>query len=192
MQGQVMARRGGRPRKAGPREKNGRPKRMTVVAREQDVRALSTESRCRLMGWPATPSNLTEARRPVYGTTEGRLYMAKAISAREHDAIRLYAGLRADYMRAISMPRETPQGADLEGIRGPSTYQPSEAKVKRLTAEYMDTQAILGGVSAHAVSLLTSVIADDLGVWQFTAASLAELRRAAAALADHFHLDAEG
>lgn len=190
MQASTMARRkGGRPRKAGPREASGRPKRMSAKVREEDVRALAVEARCRLMGWPATPSNLNEARRPIYGTTEGRLYMADAISAREYEAIRTYATLRRDYRRLISLPPETAQGMDLTGTRGGGGTEPHEARIKRVAGEYMAALGVLGAVSQHTEGLLLSIINDQLGVWEWNADSLAHLRRAAGALAEHFRID---
>ena len=110
----VIVAMGGRPRKDGPREPNGRLDR--AEGKRSAVRT-ATEARQRLFGLPAAVASQPDAM-----TVLGRLKLAGEVSPDQADAARRYQELRVRYQRAIGVtpdysepaPEEASSGANFE------------------------------------------------------------------------------
>lgn len=113
-----VSRRGGRKRKAGKREPNGKLSRRKDERQarrsidEQANMAVGKEARVRVHGVPAEHAGTDLA-----GTVCGRLVLQGSISPDHHEAAKAFAATYARYQRAIGSPRQ-PKAVEIGAATG--------------------------------------------------------------------------
>lgn len=122
-----MSRRGGRPRKAGKREPNGRHSRRISFRQaddemtEKEAKSVVLEARARQLGLPSDKLDVSDPGEPNAGTPHGLLFLAELIDRDQWAAASWFIGLHQAYLRAIDAP-----GAFLAIERKPSTATEAE------------------------------------------------------------------
>ena len=103
----IKLRKGGRPRKAGPREPNGRLSRKVShahardLANAKDAQSVVVMARMRIHGLSEADASRNEAGRPNAGTLHGVMCLRGEITRDQWDAAEWYIGKRVAWLRAI-------------------------------------------------------------------------------------------
>ncbi len=121
----------GRKRKAAPREANGRAQRETAW----QVKLPVLERRCNELGWRLTHENLRQVDK-FGGTVWGMMLLAGDIDRRQFEAMEWFATVRANYLRAIDAPPDTPRGASYGGATGASLIAENEDRARMARRAY--------------------------------------------------------
>ncbi len=125
----TKAARRGRPRKEGPREKNGQPQRSTVA----ETRATMIEARMRQHGL-----SLVQAGERLAGYEIGRLYLRRLIDLVDVEVCDDYVQTVARFMALTNPQHPFPKAMDyvatIKGIGG----EPSQDQIDRIRKRYAE------------------------------------------------------
>jgi len=165
-----MARRG-RKRKTGKRTASGalqRPTTRNARKAAADETKPAVEARQRIHGLSEA-----DAKAPEGGDWMGRAFLAGRLSARQHEAGKLYREFRADYARALQV-KAIRSGSVVEGDPGgydgsdPFDDPKHEAWCLKLRETYRGTRAaILSTGDALAQIVVDGVVVEDLPMMDY-------------------------
>ena len=131
-----------------PREANGRPQRAPAGETSAQARQTVAEARCRHLGRPTTPENLSAVLSPLLGYALGRLRFDGVISEAQFAAGNVFAQEYQAWAFAKGIPSRVPKAASYaEAFKG-MVWEP-EVRRRAIDA-FEEAEAILRGADYPA------------------------------------------
>ncbi len=178
-------RKGGRPRKAGPRYANGNRKESFVREEtEKEARSVVIDARQRIFGMTED-----QAKSDLAGTLLGRLYMAKHITKQQFEAGERYAHDVWRYSVTVLGVTPTVQAQNMLKVKGHQGDDDDTAqrRIDRITAAWVATETVLGTCPIGSKATLRSVcVTEEDACGDMPMSQMALLRRGLASLARHY------
>lgn len=178
-------RKGGRPRKAGPRYANGNRKESFVKEEtEKEARSVVIDARQRIFGMTED-----QAKSDLAGTLLGRLYMAKHITKQQFEAGERYAHDVWRYSVTVLGVTPTVQAQNMLKVKGHQgdDDETARARALRIKSEYLKAEAVaMSGGRMVESTLLHTCVTEEKALEDMPMSQLGLLRRGLQDLARHY------
>ena len=168
-----MAKKKGRPFKAGKREPNGRIQRDFKAEREIDVQGDNLKARCVDMNIAPTNANLILMRNPMAGCNAGRALMSNTDGANLFAAVTHFRRVIVAHDRAIDAPSRhpvcvgllsPPEPFEVTAASAPLDLRTDEEKVRHADAALMLVEKWLGYTDKASASEAKRVCIEDSAI----------------------------